>query len=1251
MKKRGLIVFVFILFFFFSFVYADSTFSLNGEEGWAYRKSHVVGNASGAGENYTVQIIVKNATGTDNLNVVYLNSTTTARTRSDFGDVRFGDGSGNIFNYWIEELNSGVNATFWVKISGDLSSSNQTIYIYYGNPSATNVSNGTATFQFFDDFNDGSIDSNKWYSAGGITTSVSESGGYGRVSGSSSGTWNVGYFKTKSTFSPNSSIRAKQYFYQASANIDSASGFLDPSVILYIGGGLINTNYLRLYKYSWVSYGAPDHDLLTYGNSNYAENSTVNPRDAWRTIEHRWTPTKLSLFYNEATQSTLSNSSTISTISLPAGFLIDSGSGANGYIYTDWFVVRKYVESEPSHLSWGTEESLPTNYLGYPNGARFVSISGEGSTTPYGSTVGTCNEGDTGTWDYVQTICDRNGTYFTANNKSFAFAPTSNAGSTWSRGLATEAGVLVIDLGKDRTYNELRVFQMFSDGKVTAVQLFENSSVPGTWTAAFNKTSVGAGSGSSVTGGYMVTNPTNISFANTTSRYVQLKFWNNGSYGSSSYIEVFSAKLFGDGNGVAEVPSCTPVWENTTWTDWANLSCTNNLINQSRSLVQYDSNFCGEVDNETFYEYKTDLDCSVNLEIVSPENTTYTNLSQLLNISSNGISIWYNWNGTNTTYSSSSSVLFGEGANILIAYANNSFSDITSIQRIFNIDTTAPAISIISPENTTYNSTRVLLNLSSDGEILFYTWNGTNITYSSASYVEFNAGNNTLEVYSNDSVGNLNATSVKFYCYYDSDFDNVRDDEDAINGNVSNIAQEGITNINLSVGGNYSVDTASGENEVVVYESSTPVLNFTYNFSKSSLNLSKISLIKSEDYLIVNLSGQLQKEYNKSIYFEDNDFVSLCVKDSEVASISEMSESCSGNNETDFSSCLGNSNETSFGQLTCVDFGNTIKISNLRHSAVRGFSSIPTISSGGGSSHTYTTKKICLQNWSCSSWSFCSKNFTQERTCMDLNNCLNESSKPLAFRTCPSLLFDSLVTIETRNVYPWNDLKFKVNLKEVNQSDRVDIVVLYKISRNKNIIYEESETKSIIDDLEYEKTIENLNLPNGEYSLEVIVEYGKNQISSSEQYFSIRGSSDMIIYSVIFLVIILLGYSLYKSRKHEEEIEEKLEEIEDKLEGIPQRVKLKNKNEKANFVQRLEFKEIAIKIYAKLRVLGSFVYRKIKNLYLKIENKNLRKEVLEKLKSLEEDYEIELIESKVKKTRKKIKKGEIKDSEDILKKL
>ena len=109
-----------------------------------------------------------------------------ASMRSDFADLRFYDtASGQELPYWIDSV-SATSATAWVRTG-----TNNSIYLYCGNPAATSASNGKNTFLLFDDFNDGTIDSNLWTVLSGNGT-ISESGGVLNFSytGANDNDWN-----------------------------------------------------------------------------------------------------------------------------------------------------------------------------------------------------------------------------------------------------------------------------------------------------------------------------------------------------------------------------------------------------------------------------------------------------------------------------------------------------------------------------------------------------------------------------------------------------------------------------------------------------------------------------------------------------------------------------------------------------------------------------------------------------------------------------------------------------------------------------------------------------------------------------------------------------------------------------------------------------------------------------------------------------------------------------------------------------
>lgn len=71
----------------------------------------------------------------------------------DFSDLRFTSNDGTtLIPYWVESYSTSVSAVVWVRVPSLPASSTATIYMYYGNPQAISASSGSATFEFFDDF-------------------------------------------------------------------------------------------------------------------------------------------------------------------------------------------------------------------------------------------------------------------------------------------------------------------------------------------------------------------------------------------------------------------------------------------------------------------------------------------------------------------------------------------------------------------------------------------------------------------------------------------------------------------------------------------------------------------------------------------------------------------------------------------------------------------------------------------------------------------------------------------------------------------------------------------------------------------------------------------------------------------------------------------------------------------------------------------------------------------------------------------
>ena len=72
-----------------------------------------------------------------------------SKVNLDGSDLRFYNITGTILPYWIEEWNVSGNSSIWINL---LSEGCEEFLMYYGNPTAENLSDGDSTFNFFDDF-------------------------------------------------------------------------------------------------------------------------------------------------------------------------------------------------------------------------------------------------------------------------------------------------------------------------------------------------------------------------------------------------------------------------------------------------------------------------------------------------------------------------------------------------------------------------------------------------------------------------------------------------------------------------------------------------------------------------------------------------------------------------------------------------------------------------------------------------------------------------------------------------------------------------------------------------------------------------------------------------------------------------------------------------------------------------------------------------------------------------------------------
>ncbi len=197
-----------------------------------------------------------------------------------------------------------------------------------------------------------------------------------------------------------------------------------------------------------------------------------------------------------------------------------------------------------------------------------------------------------------------------------------------------------------------------------------------------------------------------------------------------------------------------------------------NFTSLPNSIYFYNVTLKDSLNNQNTTETRTiTLDTiAPTLIINSPQNTTYTNSTILVNITSNGDNIWF-YNGTaNETYTSPIYRTFSQGTNTIIAYTNDSVGNTNSTSITYFIDSIIPDLSIIQPsEGATFGTnTSLQLNFSAVDTNLQSCWyhidSSNNITIPNCQNTTFNtsSGSHTLYLYANDTLNNKGLKTVNF---------------------------------------------------------------------------------------------------------------------------------------------------------------------------------------------------------------------------------------------------------------------------------------------------------------------------------------------------------------------------------------------------------------------------------------------------------------------------------------------------------
>jgi hypothetical protein len=310
-----------------------------------YRKEITLNSVSNISSGYQVPIrLFQASSGTYSGDdyAVYLNR----RTRGDFGGVRFyGPDRRRLLPYWFEgdpHYESGIQTRAWVRIENEIDTDDRVIYVEYGDSTIDPLSDGAATFEFFDNFEDSGITNTLFpnqYTLGSGSIDVTDGDLVISNSAAPGGTYNSwSYVDTSGIYNDflNNAIMTRGYV--------GANGIAE----LAIRGSIINEEG---YKARFDERANQGHSILfnAYGTNGLpAWNFIVSPDaanigvDTPATYEFRADSTALS-FYSDGV---LKRSGTSSLYNSAGSVGLQNHYGE--YAGFQWVAVRQFTTNEPS---------------------------------------------------------------------------------------------------------------------------------------------------------------------------------------------------------------------------------------------------------------------------------------------------------------------------------------------------------------------------------------------------------------------------------------------------------------------------------------------------------------------------------------------------------------------------------------------------------------------------------------------------------------------------------------------------------------------------------------------------------------------------------------------------------------------------------------------------------------------------------------------------------------------------------------